>query len=123
MQADHWTTNPLASFFIPHPVSIYISINTFVRYVTGRDGNEEKENIGLVVGINVEEQKVKIRCFLSSKQLSIHLAIFFCKYSVSFWPQGGEWEYYLCDSDFFLEIEVSALKGIVRSAGRCCIGY
>ena len=45
----------LTSIFIPHPVNIHVTSNTFVRLEDG---------VGLVLEVIAEEWKVKVRKFL-----------------------------------------------------------
>jgi hypothetical protein len=51
------------SLFIPYPVAVNITNNTFVRYQ--KDGDTENDNVGLVVNIDAAEEQVKIRCFFT----------------------------------------------------------
>ncbi len=58
------------SLFIPDPMSLYVTTNTFVRF--NRESTMSDE-VGMIIGINVQSQQLQIQLFLSWVQLLQHI--------------------------------------------------
>jgi hypothetical protein len=98
----------LVSQFVPAPANIYITRNTFVRFI----GNNGEEDIGLIVDINLENKTVSVRCFLTWIQLSGLLGDHMVQ-NFSFWPTNSPVNpLYLCDTDVMVMISVHRLRGL-----------
>ncbi len=99
------------SLFIPYPVSIYVTANTFVRYNDDRNGGSD--SIGMIIKIYAEEERVQIRCFLTWVQLVQHIGPERIG-NVSFWRRRNAIHppFYLCDSDIVVDITTSSIKGL-----------
>lgn len=94
----------LTSIFIPHPVNIHVTSNTFVQLEDG---------VGLVLEVIAEEWKVKVRKFLSHHQLLSYVSNIIDGYTISFWPQQTDYPpLYLCDSDITNVISASSIIGL-----------
>jgi hypothetical protein len=100
------------SLFIPYPVSIYVTANTFVRYNDDRNGGSD--SIGMILKIySPEEERVQIRCFLSWAQLVQHIGPERIG-NLSFWRRRNAIHppFYLCDSDIVVDITARSIKGL-----------
>jgi hypothetical protein len=98
------------SLFIPDPVSIYVTTNTFVRFKRESSTSDE---VGMIIGIDVQSQQLQIRLFLSWVQLLRHTGpdrvgnISFSRHRNAKHPP-----FYLCDSDIVVEIHTGNVKGL-----------
>jgi hypothetical protein len=68
------------SIFLPSPINIYITKNTFVRYFS----ESSEECVGQVVGIHVDMNTITIRRFVTTNQLMQLVPNM--KAQFSFWP-------------------------------------
>jgi hypothetical protein len=98
----------MISFFIPAPVNIYITTNTFVIY-TGNNGSPE---VGLIDSIDVTSNTVTLRKFLGWTQLLPLLGEHMIP-NITFWPiQGRDVATYLCDTDIYSTVDIQAIHGL-----------
>jgi len=98
------------SIFIPDPVAIYVTPNTFVRFKRRSIASEE---VGIITHISAEAQQLQIRLFLSWQQMMQHVGPDRVG-NVSFWCRRNAKHppFYLCDSDIVIEIAASAIIGL-----------
>lgn len=98
---------PLLSLFIPNPVNIYISENTFIRF-----SNHGRESIGLITGINVEQEVLTLRHFMSWAELLAYVGDEVLA-NMSFWPDNTNiTPKYLCDTDVAIVLPFEQIVGI-----------
>jgi hypothetical protein len=99
------------SLFIPHPVSIYVTHNTFIQY--GVNDDPSNDSIGMVVQIDAVEQHLHVRRFFSWAQLMYQISPVRLE-NVSFWKRHNSTRppMYLCDSDVVVDILASNVKGL-----------
>ncbi len=91
------------SLFIPYPVSIYVTANTFVRYNDDRNGGSD--SIGMILKIySPEEERVQIHCFLSWAQLVQHIGPERIG-NLSFWRHSS------CGSEDMDDVSISTDEG------------
>ena len=97
----------ILSLFIPHPVNIYIAVNTFIKYI-----HEGAESIGLIQSINTDHRVVTLRRFMSWVELLDYVGddVFA---NISVWPDYvRSYPLYLCDTDVTMAIPVECIQGI-----------
>jgi hypothetical protein len=98
------------SLFIPDPVSIYVTTNTFVKFKRESSTSDE---VGMIIGIDVQSQQLQIRLFLSWVQLLRHIGPDRVG-NISFWRRRNAKHppFYLCDSDIVVEMHTGNVKGL-----------
>jgi hypothetical protein len=103
--AERTTPSNLTCLFIPSPVSIHVSANTFVCLANGT---------GLVVEVFAGEGQVRLRKFLSHDELfSGYVPNTLDGYEVSFWPHQTHYlPFYVCDPDIVVVVSVTAIVGL-----------
>jgi hypothetical protein len=98
----------VVSLFIPEPVNIYITQNTFITYA----GSYNSEQVGIIESIDVETSTVSVRRFLCWTELLTKLGDGW-NGNISFWPIDPNTPVtYLCDTNYYERITTSAIKGI-----------
>jgi hypothetical protein len=99
---------PANSLFLPHPVNLFLTTNTFVRFHV-EDGTER---VGLVVQLNTMQQSVLVRLFLNWQQL-VDVVGPDKVSNVSFWARRNASTHPipLCDSDILLNVALQAIIG------------
>lgn len=96
-----------ASIFIPHPVNIYITEHTFVKYDSG-DGI----GVGLIMSIDGSNGVAKLRRFLSWAELIIYIGEEMFN-GLSFWPDYNNVSpLHLCDTDISVVIPFEKVIGL-----------
>ena len=94
--------------FIPHPINIYVSRNTFVRFCT----NGSEECIGLIEEICPGSYSVIIRQFMTWMQVRPQV-IEYLTTDLTFWPTDSVHNpIYLCDSDVVVTHSIHTIVGI-----------
>ncbi len=96
----------VVSLFIPNPVNISITQNTFIKYA----GSLSHEEVGLIQSIDVHSSTVTVRRFLGWAQLLATIGTAMIE-NITFWPLDPSHSY-LCDSDLYEKIRISAIQGI-----------
>jgi hypothetical protein len=97
----------LLSLFIPNPVNIYISENTFIQFC-----NHGRESIGLITGINVEREVLTLRHFMSWAELLAYVGNGVLA-NMSFWPDNTNiTPKHLCDTDIAIVLPFEQIEGI-----------
>jgi hypothetical protein len=96
------------SLFIPEPINIHITKNTFIRY----GGCNNTSEIGLIESINHEHNTVTVRRFLGWSDLQEAIGERRIP-NVSFWPTEASYHPpYLCDSDLHALVPIERVQGI-----------
>ena len=100
---------PIISLFIPAPVDIHVTTNTFVRFSC----NGESDVIGLITGINAASSRLTVRHFWSWEQLCNHPGANVPP-NVTFWPllQQNHPPHFIYDTDVTSEISTSSIRGL-----------
>lgn len=95
------------ALFITAPVNIYISLNTFVRYL---DQNNV-ENVGQIVDMHESRHTVSLRQFLTMAQIIEQFNQDMP--NIGFWPRGqANHPPYLCAIDRCITIATSSITGL-----------
>lgn len=95
------------ALFITAPVNIYISLNTFVRYL---DQNNV-ENVGQIVDMHESRHTVPLRQFLTMAQIIEQFNQDMP--NIGFWPRGqANHPPYLCAIDRCITIATSSITGL-----------
>jgi hypothetical protein len=71
----------VVSLFIPNPVNISITQNTFIKYA----GSLSHEEVGLIQSIDVHSSTVTVRRFLGWAQLLATIGTAMIE-NITFWP-------------------------------------
>jgi hypothetical protein len=104
-----WSLMVVLSLFIPKPINIHITKNTFIRY-GGR--NKNMSEIGLIESINHEHITVTVRQFLGFSDLQDTIGDRRIP-NVSFWPsEASHHPPYLCDLDLHALVPIERVQGI-----------
>jgi len=114
MDQGYHTNHPRISnvpLFVPYPVAIYVTSNTFVRYRI--DGDAANDCVGMVVEIDTVRENVRVRRFLSWSQLLQQILPVRVD-NVSFWKRCNATRppLYLCDSDIVVDIAACNIIGL-----------
>jgi hypothetical protein len=101
-----WRTHgPYLSVFLPAPVNIHLTINTFIRF-----GILEK--VGLIVDINSSERQCTLHHFLSIQQLQEKVGNHL-PHNIICWPQQSIYTpVYLVDSDIMSVVPFTEVVGL-----------
>jgi len=97
---------PLTSFFLPPPINVHITTNTFIKF----QNSHGSDDVGLIIRLNHELSTVAVRLFLSWTKL-VELAGHDRVENVSFWPSLTP-PLFLCDSDIVIDISIASIKGL-----------
>jgi hypothetical protein len=83
---------PYLSVFLPAPVNVHLTINTFIRF-------RSFEKVGLIVDINSSEWQCTLYHFLSIQQLQEKVGSHLPR-NIIFWPRQSVYPtLFLLDSD------------------------
>jgi len=100
----------IVSVFLPPPIGISISVNTFIRFEISPGSGE---NVGVVEGIQSEASKLIVRRFLSLDDLRRYVpAGNTVMDEVTLWPKNASCPpFYLCDSDLRSDVLFNSVCG------------
>lgn len=100
----------IVSVFLPPPIGIGISVNTFIRFEISPGSGE---NVGVVEGIQSEASKLIVRRFLSLDDLRRYVpAGNTVMDEVTLWPKNASCPpFYLCDSDLRSDVLFNSVCG------------
>jgi hypothetical protein len=105
MEQQWRTPCPYLSVFLPAPVNIHLTTNTFIKF-----GILEK--VGLIVDINSSEWQCTLRHFLSIQQLQEKVGNHLPQ-NIICWPQQSIYPLvYLLDSDIMSVVPFSEVVGL-----------
>lgn len=95
------------SYFVPHPVNIYITEYTFIRYKA-----LEGVKVGLITKLDVISSVAEIRCFMSWADLVTHVGVELLQ-GISFWADyKRSTPTFLCDTDITKSLPFDDIVGI-----------
>ena len=98
----------LTSLFLPEPVNMYISANTFIQYAT----ENAVPAIGLITNLDMNQRTVTIRRFMTWNELNVTLGEEVLR-DITLWPKlNNNQAPFICDTDMCCIIPVELIIGI-----------
>ena len=99
----------LLTLFIPAPINIYITRNTFVRFISNDGINED---VGLIVNISLEQNMLAVRRFMSWAQVLTLVGDRMIP-NISCWPLNIQNNpLFLCDTDVTADVSIQRVRGL-----------
>lgn len=99
---------PSVLLFFPHPVNIYITTNTFVKF-----SNKGIDSVGLIASISADHGVITLHRFMCWKELTNYIGhdVFA---NISFWTDFiCTSSSYLCTADVMATVPLERILGIV----------